>query len=391
MKSSRIVITSLALALCLAAPAAAEDRAAAEQFFRLGAEAYKSGKFDVAVTSFDSAYENLKAPEIAFSAAQAHRLQYQVDREPAHLTRALELYRAYVEGAPSGAKRKDALVYIERLEEALKKVDPAQLARAPQKPGVYVLLALAGARVTLDGQTIDPNTPVDAPPGEHVIVASADGYFPEERRIKVGDGVAPVPLELKPRPATLEIKSEPAAQITVDGRPVLLRGTQTEVAAGRRWITVSARGRRPISREVTLEPGKRLTLDAPLQPTTQRRAVPWVAAGAGVLLAGTLVTSAISISASFSAAELRDKQPLPTGEVQRYNELRDRRDTLRTTSFLLGGAALLTAGVAAAMYYFDEPSADVLLRPVEQRPDAGFTPMALGAGLGLGAGYAGGF
>jgi hypothetical protein len=389
VKSSRIVFAIFAL--CLAAPAAAEDRAAAEQLFRLGAEAYKSGKFDVAVTSFDSAYENLKAPEIAFSAAQAHRLQYQVDREPAHLTRALELYRAYVEGAPNGAKRKDALVYIERLEEALQKINPDQLARPPQKPGVYVLLALAGARVTLDGETIDPNTPVDAPPGEHVVVASADGYFPEERRIKVGDGVAPIPLELKPRPATLEIKSQPGAQITVDGRPVLLRGTQTEVAAGRRWITVSARGRRPISREVTLEPGKRLTLDAPLQSTTQRRAVPWVAAGAGALLAGTIVTSAISISASFSAAELRDRQPLLIDEVQRYNELRDRRDELRTVSFVLGGAALLTAAVAAAMYYFDEPSADVLLRPIEQRPDAGFTPMALGDGLGLGVGYAGGF
>ena len=43
------------------------------------------------------------------------------------------------------------------------------------------------------------------------------------------------------------------------------------------------------------------------------------------------------------------------------------------------------------MYYADEPSADALLQPVEQKPSGGFTPMALGDGLGLGIGYAGGF
>jgi hypothetical protein len=389
VKTSRIVIATLTL--CLAAPAAAEDRAAAEQFFRLGAEAYKSGKFDVAVANFDSAYENLKAPEIAFSAAQAHRLQHQVDRDPAHLKRALELYRAYVEGAPNGAKRKDALVYIDRLEEALKKVDPAQLVPAQQKPAVFVSIALDGARITLDGQAIDPNTPVEVPPGEHVVAASADGYFPEERRIKVGTGVAPIPFELKARPATLEIKSQPDARITVDGRPVLLRGTRTEVPAGRRWITVSARGRRPVSREVTLEPGKQLTLDAPLQPTTQRRAVRWVAVGAGALAVASLATAAVSISASFSAADLRDRaEPLSADEADDYVEYRDRRDRFRTASVWLGGAAVVTAAAAAVMYYADEPSADTLLR-LEQKPDAGFTPIALGAGLGIGLGYAGGF
>ncbi len=193
------------------------------------------------------------------------------------------------------------------------------------------------------------------------------------------------------RPATLEIKSQPDARITVDGRPVLLRGGATEVAAGRRWITVSARGRRPISREVTLAPGHRLTLDAPLQPTSQRRAVPWVLVGSGALLAGTITTTAVAIAADFSAADLRDRDPLPASETDRYERYRDRRDRFRTASFALGGAALLAAAAAAVMYYTDEPSADALLRPVEQKPDAGFTPVALGAGLGLGLGYAGGF
>ena len=389
MKTSRIVIATFAL--CLARPAAADDRAAAEQFFRLGAEAYKSGKFDVAATNFDAAYGNLKAPEIAFSAAQAHRLYYETDHDPARLAHALELYRAYIAGAPNGAKRKDALVYIDRLEDLLKKIDPARLVAAQQKPSIYVSIALDDARITVDGKVVERHTTIEVPPGEHVVAASAEGYVPQERRIRVGNEQAPISFELVARPATLEIKSQPDARITVDGRPVLLRGGATEVAAGRRWVTVSARGRRPISREVTLAPGHRLTLDAPLQPTSQRRAVPWVLVGSGALLAGTIATTAVAIAADFSAADLRDRDPLPAGETDRYERYRDRRDRFRTASFALGGAALLAAAAAAVMYYTDEPSADALLRPVEQKPDAGFTPVALGAGLGLGLGYAGGF
>ena len=386
-------VTSLfaTLALCLASPAAADDRSAAEQFFRIGADAYKSGKFDAAAANFDRAYENMKAPEIAFSAAQAHRLQYQVDRDPARLKRAIELYQAYVTGAPDGARRKDALVYLERLRDVLDKIDPKQIAVAKDKPSVYVSIALDRARITLDGTPIERHTSIDVAPGEHVIAASADGYVTQEQRIRVGNERAMIAFELAPRPATIEIKSQADARITVDGRPVLLRGTSTDVPAGTRWITVSARGRRPISREVTLDPGQALTLDAPLQPTAQRRAVRWVELGAGALLAGAAVTTTLAIADDFSAANLRDHKPLLTTEVGDYNRLRDRRDQFRTASFALGGAALVTAGIALVMYYTDDPSADALLRPIENKPDHGFMPMAIGGGLGLGAGYAGGF
>jgi hypothetical protein len=380
-----------ALALCLASPAAADDRGAAEQFFRIGADAYKSGKFDAAAANFDRAYENLKAPEIAFSAAQAHRLQYQVDRDPARLKRAIELYQAYITGAPDGARRKDALVYLERLRDALDKIDPKQIAVAKERPSVYVSIALDRARITLDGTTIERHTSIDVAPGEHVVAASADGYVPQEQRIRVGNERAMIAFELVPRPATIAIKSEADARITVDGRPVLLRGMSTDVPAGTRWITVSARGRTPISREVTLEPGQAVTLDAPLQPTAQRRAVRWVEVGAGALLATTAITTTVAIAADFSAADLRDRKPLLASDTARYTQLRDRRDTFRNLSFGLGAAALVTAGAALVMYYADDPSADALLRPIENKPDQGFTPMAIGGGLGLGVAYAGGF
>jgi len=379
------------LVLGVAGPAAADDRAAAEQFFRIGADAYKSGKFDAAAANFDRAYDNLKAPEIAFSAAQAHRLQYQADHDPARLKRAIELYQAYVTGAPDGTKRKDALVYLERLRDALDKIDPRQLVAAAARPSLYVSIALDRARITVDGVAVERYTAIDVTPGEHVVAASADGYVSQDSRIRVGSDRAMIAFELVPRPATVSIKSQPDARITVDGRPVLLRGTTTEVPAGTRWITVSARGRRPISREVTLEPGQAITLDAPLQPTAQRRAVRWVELGAGALVAGTLATAVVAIAADFSAADLRDRTPLTVDDARTYDRMRDRRDGFRTASFALGGAALVTAGIAVVMYYADEPSTDALLRPVERKPERGFTPVAIGGGLGLGLGYTGGF
>ena len=394
MQPSRILIATLALCLAVLGPvrpAAAEDRAAAEQFFRLGAEAYKNGQFDAAATNFDRAYENLKAPEIAFSAAQAHRLQFQGDRDPAHLKRAIELYEAYVAGAPGGPKLKDAHVYLERLRDVLDKIGPGQIVAAQEKPSIYVSISLEHALITIDGKPIERHTTIEVPPGEHVVAASADGYFPQEQRIRVGNDRKLAAFELVARPATLAIKSQPDARITVDGRPVLLRGTQTEVPAGTRWITVSARGRKPISREVVLQPGQPLSLDAPLQPTAQRRAVRWVWVAGGVLLAGTIATTGIALAADFSAADLRDQQPLPAREEDRYEQLRERRDRFRTASFVLGGATLVAAAAATVMYYADDPSTDALLRPIERKPEGGFTPVALGGGLGLGVGYAGGF
>ena len=381
--------TVLALGLLVAGPARADDRAAAEQFFRIGAEAYRTGQFDAAATNFDRAYEQLHAPEIAFSAAQAHRLQYQADRDRAHLERAIALYQAYVEGAPDGARRKDALVYLERLRDARAKLDPAPAAVAPREhPSLYVSIALDQAQLTLDGSSIQRHTTIDVAPGEHVIAATADGYLPQQQRITVGNERAMIAFELAPRPAVVAIDSEPDARVAIDGRPVLLRqthaGATIEVTPGTRWITVSARGRRPISREVALSPGQQLKLDAPLQPTTQRRAVRWVAIGGGGLLVAAATTGAIALAADFSAADLRDGAPLSASDAARYDELRDRRDRFRTISLALGGAALVTAAVAAVLYYADEPSADALLRPVEQ---GGFTPVSFTGGAGLG--YAG--
>ncbi|MBA2538253.1 MAG: PEGA domain-containing protein [Deltaproteobacteria bacterium] len=385
MKSAWIVIAMLA-----STPAAADDRSDAEALFRNGATAYKNGNFKAAAENFDRAYELFKAPEIAFSAAQAHRLQYQADQNPAHVKRAIELFEIYVATTPEGGKRKDALAHLGRQRDLLRDLESKgqQVVVAPVKetPSIYVSVALENALITIDRKAAERYTAHEVEPGEHVVEVSAEGYEPSERKVSVTKGQAIVPIELSPKPAHISIKTVRDARIVVDGRPVMGGTGNVAIPPGKHLLTIYARGREPVTRELELRPGQTLALDVPLRTTTRRRAVKWVWIGGGVLLASTLVTSIIALRADGAAADLRDAaDPLDAAEADRYETQRARRDTYRTASLVLGTATLATAATALWLYYFDTPSPDDLDRPIE-RPDAtsgGFTPVVFGDGLGM--------
>jgi hypothetical protein len=390
MKRALILIAMLA-----AAPAVADDRGDAEALFRIGAAAYKNANFKAAVENFDRAYELFKAPEIAFSAAQAHRLQYQADQNPAHVKRAIELFEIYVAATPEGGKRKDALAHLGRLRDLLRDLEAKgdKVVAVPVKdtPSIYVSVALENALVTIDGKAAERYTGVEVEPGEHVVDVSADGYEPIVRKVTVTKGQAIVPIELAPKPAQVAIKTAANAHLIVDGRP-FKRDATTAIPAGKRLLTIYARGREPVTRELDLQPGEQLSLDVPLRTTTRRRAVKWVWIGGGVLFASMLTTSIIAIKADGNAADLRDAtDPLDRTEAARYEQLRRRRDNFRTASYVFGAATLATAATALWLYYFDSPSPDDLARPVERPSSDGLSPIVLGEGHGIGLSYGCGF
>ncbi len=381
-------------------PAAADDRPdaraeriEAEALFRIGATAYKNANFKAAAENFDRAYELFKAPEVAFSAAQAHRQQYQADQNPVHVKRAIELFEIYVAATPEGGKRKDALAHLGRLRDILRDLESKGetiVYVTKDTPSIYVSVALENALVTIDGKAADRYTAVEVPPGEHTVGVSAEGFDPVERKVIVTKGQATVPVELAPRPARVSIKTAGNARIVVDGRPLALAPV-TSIPSGKRLLTVYARGRTPVTRELDLKPGQELAIDLPLHPTARRRAVRWVTIGGGVLTAATLTTTTVALIADFNAADLRDSiTPLDQDGSDRYEQQRDRRDTFRTASIVLGAATLATVATALWLYYFDTPSPDELSRPaVREKPGGGFAPVAIEGGLGLG--YAGGF
>lgn len=390
------VLASVVLIALVGGPAIA-DRAEAERFFRNGADAYKTGKFEVAALNFDQAYAQLAVPEVAYSAAQAHRLQYQVDLDPEQLRKAIELYEAYLAKAPTGTKVKEANAQLARLRAVKVKVmaSGATMAPppAPEQPQLYVSVMNEHAMITVDGSPVERYTPVDVSTGSHEVTVSADGYVSETRTVPVGAGRAMIAIDLTPKPALLKIHSQPDAHVAIDGRVAIFRGATTEVAPGRRLITVTARGRIPLSRDIELAPGQELTLAAPLAPTAQRRAVRWVWIGSAALATGALVMGGIALHADFKASDLRDGPPLDDDGERAYLRQRTIRDRDRALSLVLGGVALAGVGAGLAMYYLDHQAAESQLRPMEQQSKGGFTPMAFGGSVGdaFGLGYHGGF
>jgi hypothetical protein len=400
----------LALALALAATsgsARAEEgeaagRQAAERHFRAGAKAYAAQSFAAAAANFEEAYRALPLPEIAFSAAQAYRRLYRVDPKPAHVQRAVELYRSYLDRVKTGGRVGDAADSLGELERELDKlrargarVEAAAVERtrlgvnvslggqaAPvgalreigDAPGDATGGALPGVTLTLDGKPVEPFALVDVAPGEHAIAVSAPGYFAIERRQRAVQGAtALVELELRPRPGKVAIATAAGARITVDGRPVA--SPRLELPAGKHLLAITRSGRRPFVRELTVGRGEELAVAAPLERTGRRRAVPWVLAGGGALALGAALSGVVALAEDSRAGDLRAQiragdQPPGTGDA--YDAAVGRRDAARTGAWVLGLGALAAGATAAALYFGDTPSPEgIRIAPVASTTGGG--------------------
>ena len=189
----RTAVAAALLVALAAAPASAEEpsaggRAEAEQFFRAGERAFKNNSFQAAAEMFERAYATLPLPAIAFSAAQAYRLQYALDADPSKLKRAVKLYEAYVSQEPKGKRVGDAAKILAelrpRLEEIEKKVKVDEMPAKSDATTIMVTTTtdVAGAALSVDGGAPEALDVMRAiAPGRHKVVVSAPGYFPAVR------------------------------------------------------------------------------------------------------------------------------------------------------------------------------------------------------------------
>jgi hypothetical protein len=387
------VLVALALVLGIGRARAEPDRGrerAAERHFRAGAKAYAAQSFAAAAANFEEAYKVLPLPEIAFSAAQAYRRLYRIDRQPQHVRRAVELYRAYLDQVKIGGRVGDASDNLAEMERELDRLEAlgarTRMTATPQtRLGVSVSLAspglareahqvgalaeiadvtgelFEGVTVQLDGQRIEPFALVEVAPGDHVIAVTAEGYLPVEKRQRAIDGVSSlVEVELVPRPARVAIRTERGARISIDGR--VAAGPTLELPAGTHRLAITRRGRLAWSHELDVGRGDELVLDAPLVKTARRRAVPWVLGGAGVLAFGAAGSTIGAVIADGRASELQARLAAgnaPPSDGDAYDRERDRRDRFRTSALVLGGAALIAGVAGGALYWFDTPPTHV--------------------------------
>jgi hypothetical protein len=104
-----------------------------------------------------------------------------------------------------------------------------------------------GASVTLDGQRVAGLTPLQLaldPGSEHRIVASLDGYLPQEARVAKGDSSATLELALPKLapPGSVAISSSYPLDVLWRGK-LLVKGTvspRVSVAGGRQLLTLAA-------------------------------------------------------------------------------------------------------------------------------------------------------
>jgi hypothetical protein len=380
-----IAAVTLALLLGAAAPARADNREEAEKLFRTGEAAFTAGNYVVAAQAFEEAYAQLSLPAIAFSTAQAYRLQYFVDKQPSRLKRAIDLYRLYVEQTPSGGRRDDAVASLAELEPILGRIEAemqgtvqAQIITATTTQ-LVVTSNVEGATATIDGVSGKVPFVREVTPGEHEITVEAEGFFPRTQKSLAVEGrLLPIEMELTEQPAQVTVRSVGGARISIDGRP---EGTTPlagplDVQAGRHFVTVSRRGRQPWAREITVARGEALALDAGLERTGQRKAA-YVVLGAGALTGlGAGVAGLLALGADGKASDLEDKRQregLTQEELRSYEKHKDSRDSRLTATWVLLGTAGVCALAGSMMMLFDNPSAEMApmrsddAKPAEKR------------------------
>jgi len=239
-----------------------------------------------------------------------------------------------------------------------------------------VMADVDGAHAKIDDK--EGATPLveEVKPGEHTVEITADGYFPITVKAKAVDGeMTPVDVQLKPKPALIDVHAPDGAHVTVDGRPLGAAPiTGAEVPAGKHLVTVAQSGHVPYARELETSYGKTVTVDAELHTTAQRKGARFVLMGAGVLAIATGLEGVAAFSADSDASKLHDKLAMGGAtpmDLARYDDLRARRDDRVRSTEILGGVTAIVAVTGVLMYVFDDPSPE---GAVPMRDDSGNTP-----------------
>jgi hypothetical protein len=175
----RAILIALLAATSVLAYAKEPKKSTAEQkeadrHFKAGVALFKEAKFKEALAEFERAYEIAPHPLVLYNIAGCHR-------ELSNYGEAIRFYERFL-------KEGKGQVPASRLTTAQTELD-AILARIAR-----ITIVIQGppyAQLFLDGAalgTMPVPMPLVLPPGEHKIVAKADGYKDAERTLRVASG-----------------------------------------------------------------------------------------------------------------------------------------------------------------------------------------------------------
>jgi PEGA domain len=401
---------ALCLALCsslLPRPSFAEppsELERAKDSFKAGAAAYAAGDYLAAIQALDAAYQLTPLPAIAFSLGQAERRQYFVDHARPHLDRAILLFRQYIEVAPGGSRRADALDALSQLEPlAAAQPKPSGVAQprppeAARRTRVLVTSDAPGARLLLDGAPAVGSPLIrEVEPGKHYVTVEAPGFHATQRELTAIAGeLVLTQVSLRERPSILSIWTSPDAEIYIDGSYTSPGGDGVvlQLSSGKHRLAVAQNGHHVAIRELTLERGKAQTIRVLLEQTPQRYISQALFIGGGAALGATFAFSALSIQAEGRAEEFlgrHARENVSGSDLYSYNSSILDRDRYR-----LGTAVCLTASAGffitgLFLHELDRPNPQLLYRtgprsgaasPVPARASLQVAPLVYGGGLG---------
>ena len=346
----------------------------AKQSFRAGAAAYAAGEYLTAIQALDAAYTLTPLPAIGFSLAQAERRQYFVSHEPAHLSRAILLFREYVNNVPQGGRRADAL-------DALSQLEPLSLAReresspapveadAVRRTRVMILSETPGARLSLDGGPAAGSPLIrEVSPGQHRVTAEAKGFFPSEHQVTALDGeLVVLPVRLLEQPSRLSLSTRESAEVYIDGTFASQGGARLslELPSGTHRVVVAEKGYRVAERTLELDPGETRALPMQLERTRQRKAALTLFITGGAALGATVLLSALAIRAENDAETYlgrRSQGNLSPAELDDYHDAVELRDRFRLATYvtLASAGGLFVTGLF--LHELDRPDPKVVFK-----------------------------
>lgn len=420
-------LLSVIATLALTAPSLGQtnDLAAAKRLFRAGARAYDAGQFAAAVQAFDQAYELSPRPALRFSAAQALKRQYTLDRDPALLRTAQAYYQEYLRSEKQGKRVKDAVealgeidILLQTLETPSPTVggaDPGgesgegaegggEPAPAPTTPSaspvtpptmgtLQVDSNVTGASATVvgpDGTQELTELPrwLEVPPGTYEVTIRAEGYDDGGRTVRVDAGrISLADPPLREKPARVTISADEGAEVLVDGRPMGRTPLSLELPSGGHRVIVGQDGYDVFARNLDLGRDDEHLVEADLSMTGQRIAA-WtfigVSAASGVVGISLAIAGAREQVLARRIADLADPsrtdtpRALTPAERDTYNGHISTRDNF--ARFAGGAIALgvVSGTVGLLLYALDEPDLyGAAAKSDDDRPSSSETPIPL--------------
>ena len=384
-------LLSVALLLALASPARADE---ARTYFDIGAKAYEAGRYLDAARAFKEAYRLSKRPGLLFSLGQANRMEFFARSDPARLADAVHYYQEYVKEVSSGHHRREATEALATLKPLLANLGGAGTTSASGglEAGARVMLSSAteGARIMLDGKAVSDPFMGAVAPGKHKVKITAPGYQSYEREIDVDakTGAPPLDVTLHEKPGRLVIHAPDGADVAIDGR---LQGVTPlpplSIRPGEHFVAVMLNGHEAFSRTITIGRGAEKTVDADLH-TTQQRTASWVLLGAGaagIVAGGVLGYVALTKQSAAQDIQKADTSSgnLPSSQLDRYDTLRQERDSFRLAAVISLSSGVALAGVGFTLRAFDHPRAP--LPPAEQGVPGAGKPVTTSPGFEISA------